>query len=44
MADRDLRDARRRIELELKRPDLLAIVEALVAEMTVLPSPRSHRL
>jgi predicted nucleic acid-binding protein len=35
--DRVVHEARRRIALGLKRPDLLAIVDALVAEMTVVP-------
>lgn len=35
--DRVIHEARRRIELGLKRPDLLAIVDALIAEMTVVP-------
>ena len=35
--DRVVHEARRRIELGLKRPDLLAIVDALVAEVTVVP-------
>jgi predicted nucleic acid-binding protein len=35
--DRVVHEARRRIELGLKRPDLLAIVDALIAEMTVVP-------
>ena len=35
--DRAVREARRRIELGLKRPDLLAIVDALAAEMTIVP-------
>jgi len=35
--DRVLHEACRRIELGLKRPDLLAIVDALAAEMTVVP-------
>ena len=35
--DRVVHEARRRIELGLKRPDLRAIVDALVAEMTVVP-------
>jgi len=35
--DRVVQEARRRIELGLNRPDLLPIVDALVAEMTVLP-------
>jgi predicted nucleic acid-binding protein len=35
--DRVVHEARRRIALGLKRPDLLVIVDALVAEMTVVP-------
>jgi predicted nucleic acid-binding protein len=35
--DRVVHEARRRIELGLKRPDLLVIIDALVAEMTVVP-------
>jgi predicted nucleic acid-binding protein len=35
--DRVVHEARRRIELGLKRPDLLAIIDALIAEMTVVP-------
>ena len=35
--DRVVQEARRRIELGLKRPDLLAIVDALVSEMTIVP-------
>jgi predicted nucleic acid-binding protein len=35
--DRVVHEARRRIALGLKRPDLLATVDALVAEMTVVP-------
>ena len=35
--DRVVHEARRRIALGLKRPDLLAIVDGLVAEMTVVP-------
>ena len=35
--DRVVHEARRRIELSLKRPELLAIVDALVAEMTIVP-------
>lgn len=35
--DRVVREARRRIELGLKRPDLLEILDALVAEVTVVP-------
>ncbi len=35
--DRVVQEARRRIELGLKRPDLLDIVDALVGEMTIVP-------
>jgi len=35
--DRAVHEARRRIELGLKRPELLPIVDALVAELTVVP-------
>jgi predicted nucleic acid-binding protein len=35
--DRVVHETRRRIELGLKRPDLLAIIDALIAEMTVVP-------
>ncbi|MGO9006651.1 MAG: PIN domain-containing protein [Beijerinckiaceae bacterium] len=35
--DRAVHEARRRVELGLKRPDLLAIVDALIAEMTIVP-------
>jgi predicted nucleic acid-binding protein len=35
--DRVVHEARRRIELGLKRPDLLAILDVLVAEMNVIP-------
>lgn len=35
--DRVVHEARRRIELGLKRPDLLSIIDALVAEITVVP-------
>jgi predicted nucleic acid-binding protein len=35
--DRVVHEARRRIEVGLKRPDLLPIVDALIAEMTVVP-------
>lgn len=35
--DRVVEEARRRIELGLKRPDLLAVLDGLVAEMTVVP-------
>jgi predicted nucleic acid-binding protein len=35
--DRVVHEARQRIELGLKRPDLLVIIDALVAEMTVVP-------
>lgn len=37
VSDRAVQEARRRIELGLKRADLLEIVDALVAEMTVVP-------
>lgn len=35
--DRVVAEARRRIDLGLKRPELNAILDALVAEMTVMP-------
>ena len=35
--DRVVYEARRRIALGLKRPDLVKIIDALVAEMTVVP-------
>jgi predicted nucleic acid-binding protein len=35
--DRVVHEARRRIELGLKRPDLLTVIDALIAEMTVVP-------
>jgi predicted nucleic acid-binding protein len=35
--DRVVYEVRRRIELDLKRPELLPIVDALVAEITVVP-------
>jgi predicted nucleic acid-binding protein len=35
--DRVVHEARRRIELGLKRPELLEVLYALVAEMTVVP-------
>jgi predicted nucleic acid-binding protein len=35
--DRVVHEARRRIELGLKRPDLLVILDALAAEMTIVP-------
>lgn len=35
--DRVVHEARRRIALGLKQPELLAIVDALIAEMTVVP-------
>jgi predicted nucleic acid-binding protein len=35
--DRALREARRRIELGLRRPELLPVIDALAAEMTVIP-------
>lgn len=34
--DRVVQEARRRIELGLKRPDLLAIIDALTEEMTIV--------
>ena len=40
--DRVVHEARRRIELGLKRPDLLAIVDALVAEVTSRAGRRAH--
>ncbi|HXY58819.1 MAG TPA: PIN domain-containing protein [Methylocystis sp.] len=35
--DRVVQEARRRIELGLNRPELVPIIDALVAEMTVVP-------
>lgn len=35
--DRVVHEARRRIELGLKRPGLLVIIDSLVAEVTVVP-------
>jgi hypothetical protein len=35
--DRVVHEARRRIELGLKRSDLMAVLDALVTEMTVVP-------
>jgi predicted nucleic acid-binding protein len=35
--DRVVQEARRRIEFGLKRPDLLAIIDALAAELTIVP-------
>src|SRR5262245_14391208 len=35
--DRAVHEARRRIQLGLKRPELLTIIEELVGEMTVVP-------
>ena len=35
--DRVVQEARRRIELGLKRPELLAIVDGLIAQMTIVP-------
>src|SRR5215469_360581 len=35
--DRVVHEARRRIELGLRRPELLAIIDGLLAEMTVVP-------
>lgn len=37
VTDRVVHEARRRIELGLRRPELLPIVDALVTEMTVVP-------
>jgi predicted nucleic acid-binding protein len=35
--DRVVQEARRRIELGLKQPDLLAVIDRLAAEMTIVP-------
>lgn len=35
--DRVVHEARRRVELGLKRPDLLPLIDGLVEEMTVVP-------
>jgi predicted nucleic acid-binding protein len=35
--DRVVHEARRRIELGLKRPELLPVIDALVAEVTIVP-------
>jgi len=35
--DRVIEEARRRIELGLKRPDLLTIIDALAEEITIVP-------
>jgi predicted nucleic acid-binding protein len=35
--DRVIHEARRRVELGLKRPDLLAVIDALAAELTIVP-------
>jgi predicted nucleic acid-binding protein len=35
--DRVVHEARRRIELGLKRPELVSIIDALIAEVTVVP-------
>lgn len=35
--DRVVHEARRRIELGLKRPELLDVLDALIAEMTIVP-------
>jgi len=35
--DRVVHEARRRVELGLKRPDLLAVIDALAAELTIVP-------
>lgn len=37
VTDRIVHEARRRIEFGLKRPELFSIVDALVAEMTIVP-------
>src|SRR5262249_8146643 len=37
VTDQVVHEARRRIELGLGRPDLVGIVDALVAEMTIVP-------
>lgn len=37
VTDRVVQETRRQIELGLKRPELLSIIDALVAEMTVVP-------
>jgi len=37
VTDRAVHETRRRIELGLQRPDLLPIVDALIAEMTLVP-------
>lgn len=36
--DRVVHETRRRIELGLRRPELLAIIDGLLAEMTVVPA------
>ena len=35
--DRVIQEARKRVELGLKRPDLLAVIDALAAELTIVP-------
>ena len=35
--DRIVQEARRRVELGLRRPDLLAVIDALAAELTIVP-------
>jgi predicted nucleic acid-binding protein len=35
--DRVVHEARRRVELGLKRPELLGVIDALAAELTILP-------
>jgi len=35
--DRVVHEARRRVELGLKRPDLLPVIDALAAELTIVP-------
>jgi hypothetical protein len=36
--DRVVQEARRRVELGLKRPDLLTVIDALAAELTIVPA------
>ncbi|NWG54054.1 MAG: hypothetical protein HXY28_10065 [Hydrogenophilaceae bacterium] len=38
VTDRAVQEARRRIELGLRRPELIAVVDDLVAEMTIVPT------
>ena len=35
--DRVIQEARKRVELGLKRPELLAVIDALAAELTIVP-------